>query len=270
MEAIRQMAPWHFRTQLRAVTEADYGEAAQRDPNVRAARGTLRWTGSWRTAFVTIDPAPTAPPPFELAATTLERLDLMRMAGVDLAAEPAIIVGLWIALAICIKPQYARTEVEQALRREFTAGPTCGGKPGLLDPANFTFGQTVFLSPFIAAAQRVEGVASVRESTTPPATRRAPVSLQCSGSRSRASITTPAGPIAGFSSWHWMAGNERQHQPARRLLHRRNARDPGRDLEPTGPFLDRLSRRNACDLQSQHAVSALRPRTSGIGVADRA
>jgi hypothetical protein len=48
------------------------------------------------------------------------------------------------------------------LRREFTAGPTCDGKPGLLDPANFTFGQTVFLSPFIAAAQRVEGVASVR------------------------------------------------------------------------------------------------------------
>ena len=44
----------------------------------------------------------------------------------------------------------------------FTSGPTCDGTPGLLDPSNFSFGQTVYLSPFIAAAQAVEGVASVQ------------------------------------------------------------------------------------------------------------
>jgi hypothetical protein len=162
VETIRQLAPSRFRTQLRAVTEQDYGDAAARDPAIRAARGTLRWTGSWRTAFVAFDPAARAPSSATLAATTAARLDLMRMAGVDLATEPAAIVGLRVALAVCVKPHYANGEVERALRRVFTAGPTCDGTPGLLDPANFSFGQTVYLSPFIAAAQAVDGVAAVR------------------------------------------------------------------------------------------------------------
>jgi hypothetical protein len=162
MEMIRQFAPWRFCTQLRAVTEADYGDAAIRDPAIRAARGTLRWTGSWRTAFVTMDPAPRAPAPPVLAAATLARLDLLRMAGVDLAAEPALIVGLRLGLAICLKPHYARADVEAALRHVFTTGTAPDGTLGLLDPANFGFGQTVYLSPFIAAAQRLDGVASVR------------------------------------------------------------------------------------------------------------
>jgi len=162
METIRQLAPSRFRTQARAVTEEDYGAAASRYPGVRAARGTLRWTGSWRTAFVALDATPRALSPAMLAATIATQLDLIRMAGVDLATEPAAIVGLRIALTVCVKPHYATGEVEQALRGVFTAGPTCNGTPGLLDPANFSFGQTVYLSPFIAAAQAVDGVAAVR------------------------------------------------------------------------------------------------------------
>lgn len=162
MESVRERAPWAFRTQERAVTEDDYGIAALRDAAIRAARGTLRWTGSWRTAFVAIDPAPGAPPPDQLAEATLRRLDLLRMAGVDVGAEAAFIVGLRIALSICVKPRYARDQVWQALQGVFTAGPACDGKPGLLDPGNFGFGQTVYLSPFIAAAQAVEGVGSVQ------------------------------------------------------------------------------------------------------------
>ncbi len=162
MESVRQRAPWAFRKQLRAVTEDDYGVAALRDAAIRAARGTMRWTGSWRTAFVAIDPAAGAPPPSQLAATTLQRLDLFRMAGVDLGAEPAFIVGLRVALSICVKPRYARGAVLQALQSVFTAGPGCDGNPGMLAPEHFSFGQTVYLSPFIAAAQAVEGVGSVQ------------------------------------------------------------------------------------------------------------
>lgn len=161
IESVRQRAPWAFRTQQRAVTEDDYGVAARRDAAIRAARGTMRWTGSWRTAFVALDPAPGAPPPDELATAILNRLELLRMAGVDLDARPAFIVGLRIALSICVSPRYARGQVLQALQGIFTAGPMCDGNPGMLDPGNFSFGQTIYLSPFIAAAQGVEGVASV-------------------------------------------------------------------------------------------------------------
>jgi len=165
MEAIRQQAPWNFRTQLRAVTEQDYGDVAARNPEISEARGTLRWTGSWRTAFVAIDPAPanaSVITPAALAASTLQSLNLMRMAGVDLAVEPAIIVGLRIGLAVCVQPGYRRTDVASALLQVLISGQTCTGTPGLLDPSNFSFGQTIYLSPIIAAVQGVQGVASVR------------------------------------------------------------------------------------------------------------
>jgi hypothetical protein len=165
METIRQRAPWHFRTQLRAVTEQDYGDVAARNPEISEARGTLRWTGSWRTAFVAIDPAPayaSVITPAALAASTRQSLNLMRMAGVDLAVEPAIIVGLRIGLAVCVRPGYRRTDVASALLQLLISGQTCSGTPGLLDPSKFSFGQTIYLSPIIAAVQAVEGVASVQ------------------------------------------------------------------------------------------------------------
>ncbi len=161
MEAIRQRAPWAFRTQLRAVAENDYGDVAARDPAIREARGTLRWTGSWRTAFIAIDPAPGTETADELARATLGRLNLLRMAGVDLAVEPAVIVGLRVALAVCVKPRYRRTDVARALSQVLIAGDTCDGTPGLLAPSCFSFGQTIYLSPIIAAVQAIAGVASV-------------------------------------------------------------------------------------------------------------
>src|SRR5262249_21344030 len=55
IEDVRQRAPYAFRTQERAVTANDYATMAQRDARVQRAAGTFRWTGSWRTVFVTID-----------------------------------------------------------------------------------------------------------------------------------------------------------------------------------------------------------------------
>ena len=60
MEHIRQVAPFQFESQLRCVTEDDYGAQAAAVAGVREAKGTMRWTGSWYTAFTSIDPA-TAP-----------------------------------------------------------------------------------------------------------------------------------------------------------------------------------------------------------------
>ena len=59
MDHIRQYAPFAYQTQLRCVTEDDYGVAAAGFPGIREARGTLRWTGSWYTAFVSVDPIAT-------------------------------------------------------------------------------------------------------------------------------------------------------------------------------------------------------------------
>jgi hypothetical protein len=150
---IRQFAPFAFQAQQRCVTEDDYGQQAALVPGVQAARGTLRWTGSWYTAFVSVEPAASVPAGVDSAVA--RDMELLRMMGTDVAVEAAIIVGLRIELAVCVDADHFRGDVQAALMTTFT------GPGGLLNAASFTFGQTVYASPLIAAAQAVPGVASV-------------------------------------------------------------------------------------------------------------
>ncbi len=158
MGHIIQYAPFSYQSQLRCVTEADYGQAAIQSKAIREARGTLRWTGSWYTAFVSIDPATTITT--SLVHDTTRSLNLLRMMGTDLAVEAAKIVGLRIEMEICVDPDHFQGEVYDALLHVFVTGDRCSGQSGLLNAANFTFGETVYTSPLIAAAQAVEGVLS--------------------------------------------------------------------------------------------------------------
>ena len=160
MEHIRQQAPFAFRTQLRAVTEDDYGTMAAQDPAIREARGTLRWTGSWYTAFVSLHTQVEGGPDPALLAAMTSRMNLLRMAGVDLAVEGAVIVGLRIEMNICVDPAFFQADVRNALLQLFTTGNLCTGQPGILNPDNFTFGETIYASPLVAAAQSVEGVSA--------------------------------------------------------------------------------------------------------------
>lgn len=155
---IRRFAPFAYQTQMRCVTEADYGEMAAQGAGVAAARGTLRWTGSWYTAFASIEPATVLTT--DLVHDTASRLDALRMMGTDVAVEAAIIVGLRIELHVCIDARHFQGDVYRALLNVFVTGDQCQGHSGLLNAANFTFGQTVYASPIIAAAQAVEGVTS--------------------------------------------------------------------------------------------------------------
>ncbi|HEV2273475.1 MAG TPA: hypothetical protein VGR96_04880 [Acidobacteriaceae bacterium] len=158
MQHIVQYAPFSYESQLRCVTETDYGQMAAQSSAIREARGTLRWTGSWYTAFVSIDPATALTP--QLVCDTTSRLNLLRMMGVDLAVEGAVIVGLQITMEICVDPEHFQGDVYEALIKVFITGNQCNGQAGLLNAANFTFGETVYASPLIAAAQSVEGVLS--------------------------------------------------------------------------------------------------------------
>jgi predicted phage baseplate assembly protein len=156
MQHIRQYAPFAFQTQERCVTEADYGQMAAQSAAISQARGTLRWTGSWYTAFVSVEPVATLTA--QLVSDTTRRLNLLRMMGTDLAVEGAVIVGLNIQLQICVAPDHFQGDVYAALMQVFISGDQCNGSSGLLNAANFTFGEIVYASPLIAAAQAVDGV----------------------------------------------------------------------------------------------------------------
>jgi hypothetical protein len=156
MQHIRQYAPFAFQTQERCVTEADYGQMAAQSTAISQARGTLRWTGSWYTAFVSVEPVATLTT--QLVSDTTRRLNLLRMMGTDLAVEGAVIVGLGIQLRICVAPDHFQGDVYAALMQVFISGNQCNGSTGLLNASNFTFGEIVYASPLIAAAQAVDGV----------------------------------------------------------------------------------------------------------------
>lgn len=158
MEHVRQYAPFAFQTQERCVTEDDYSVTTATFPGIRQARGTMRWTGSWYSAFVSIEPDGMLTQMLE--RDTRRRLELLRMLGLDLAVEEARIVGLKIVMRICVAPDHFRGDVYAALDKLFISGDQCNGQRGLLDADNFIFGETVYASPLIAAAQSVDGVVS--------------------------------------------------------------------------------------------------------------
>ncbi len=160
-EDVRQNAPAAFRTQERAVTLDDYGQVAGRYPTVQRAAATLRWTGSWRTVFVSADRLGNAvvDDPFRAALESF--LDIYRMAGQDLDVDQPRYVSLELELFVCVKRDYFTADVEAALRRVLSNRSLPDGTRGLFHPDNFTFGQPVYLSPIVAAAQAVPGVDDV-------------------------------------------------------------------------------------------------------------
>jgi hypothetical protein len=163
-EEVRQKAPHAFRTQERAVTLEDYAEAAQRHPGLQQAAARFRWTGSWRTVFVTLDPlgGDTADQDPALKTKLRDHLERFRLAGYDLAVDDPRYVSLEIELQVCGKRGYFRGDVERALLEVFSNRLRADGTKGLFHPDRFSFGEPVYLSPLIEAALAVEGVDSVR------------------------------------------------------------------------------------------------------------
>lgn len=165
IEQVRQRAPVAFRTQQRAVTTADYATFANANPDVQRAAATLRWTGSWRTMFVTVDRLGGAPVEAPFEAALRRDLERYRLAGHDLEVDGPHFAVLEIEMRVCAKPDYFNSHVKAALLELFSRRALPGGRRGMFHPDNFTFGQTVYLSPLVAAAEAVDGVASVQITT---------------------------------------------------------------------------------------------------------
>jgi hypothetical protein len=160
IEEVRKKAPYAFRTQERAVTEEDYAEVTERNPQVQQSAATFRWTGSWHTVFLTIDRKRGLPVDDTFEKEIRQYVERYRMAGYDLEVDSPHFVSLEIEMDVCVKPDYFRSEVKRALIKVFSNQILPDGRRGVFHPDNFTFGQTVYLSRLYAAAQAVPGVSS--------------------------------------------------------------------------------------------------------------
>ncbi|CAN5908953.1 putative baseplate assembly protein [soil metagenome] len=158
LEQVRLDAPQAFRTQERAVTEADYAAAAQRHPAVQRAAATFRWTGSWHTVFLTVDRQGGLPVDADFEQELAGFLERFPLAGYDLEIEPPRFVPLDIAFTVCVAPGHLRAHVKAALLEALGSRDLPGGGRGLFHPDNLTFGHPVYLSQLVAAAMAVPGV----------------------------------------------------------------------------------------------------------------
>lgn len=168
---VRHKAPAAFRAeQFRAVTEGDYQEAALKMEDVAGAMAAFRWTGSWYTVVLAIDPRRPEDLITEsggrtrLETTFRDRVQAhitrYRLAGYDLEIRSGQYVPIEIDLLVCVKPDYFSGDVLQAVSAALSSGANPDGSQGFFHPDFFTFGQPVYLSRLYAAVEAVEGVDS--------------------------------------------------------------------------------------------------------------
>jgi predicted phage baseplate assembly protein len=153
------LAPRGFRQTIeRAIIADDYARIAERNAGLQRASAQLVWTGSWYESDVAIDPLGR-----EMAdPTTLQLIEGIlyryRRMGHDLRVQAAVYVPITLRLKICVLPGYDRGHVKAALISRFSNRVNSDGSTGFFHPDALSFGENVYLSRIIAAAQSVVGV----------------------------------------------------------------------------------------------------------------
>lgn len=163
LDDVKLFAPHAFRRRLeRAITAADYAEIVMRDfaGKVQRAAAVLRWTGSWYEVLVVVDQRGREEAEQSLLDEISRHLEGYRRIGHDLVVKSARLVPLDIELEICVRPGYLSGHVKAALLAAFSNLAWPDGRRGFFHPDNLTFGEGVYLSKLVAAAQAVPGVES--------------------------------------------------------------------------------------------------------------
>lgn len=102
--SIRANAPEAFRIAHRAVKPEDYAEAVERLDWVQNAGASMRWTGSWRTIFVSADPFGAVDLTPAQIADMDAQIDRFRQAGQDAQRRPARYADIDIEVEVCAEP----------------------------------------------------------------------------------------------------------------------------------------------------------------------
>ena len=161
----KQLAPEAFRAEtFRAVRDEDYRAHAERVPGVQQAGAKARWTGSWLSEFVTIDPAGAFSLSAELRSEVQRVLDCVRQVGREVFVRDPRYLSLDLEIEICVEPSAYAGQVQERVIEALTVRP-----PGLyarnpfFHPDNFTFGTPLYRAALEAAVQAVPGVLAVEE-----------------------------------------------------------------------------------------------------------
>jgi hypothetical protein len=156
-EHARLTAPASAAGRLVAVTTGDYQTAAQDFVDGRGqavvgrTQAAFRWTGSWLTLTLAVEPASARELAAQPRAELLRFLDGRRLAGYDVQMVPAAYLALQLELRVCASPGLTSDDVRRAVELKVTA---------FFGPDRFSFGDPVYISRLYEAVMSVPGVAS--------------------------------------------------------------------------------------------------------------
>jgi hypothetical protein len=163
MQNVKLFAPHVFRRRLeRAITADDYAQIVMRDFDVQVQRAAavLRWTGSWYEVLVVVDQRGRVEAEASLLEAIQAHLRRYRRIGHDVVVKSARLVPLDVKMEICVQPAYLRGHVKAVLLERFSNRSLPDGQRGFFHPDELTFGEGIYLSRLVAAAQAVTGVES--------------------------------------------------------------------------------------------------------------
>lgn len=161
IEQVKLNAPRAFQSQDRCVTDDDYAAIARRHADVRDARASQVWTGSWPTVLLAVVRHGNRPVDAAFTASLAAFMQPYLLIGTDLSIEPPRWVALEIEVAVHVAPGHLATAVEQTLLEAFSDVLLPDGRRGFFYPDAFGFGQAVYVSQVVAVALHVPGVAWV-------------------------------------------------------------------------------------------------------------
>ncbi len=162
---VKQFAPHAFRKKLqRAIIADDYATLVEREfkNKVQRAAAQLRWMGSWYEMLVAIDPYGEEEADAELLNKITQRLYRYRRIGHDLVVKSARRVPLDIEISVCVLPDYLRGHVKAELLDKLSNRQLINGQYGFFHVDRLTFGDDIYLSQLVAAAQMTKGVESIQ------------------------------------------------------------------------------------------------------------
>lgn len=164
----RRIGPPTSHTPLVAVSAADYQAAAQAFTNadgqqpIQRANAAFRWTGSWLTVTLAVDPRSAEGLTPELERELLKYLETRRLAGYDLEVTGAVYLPIDLAIEFCVAPGFRAADVQQALQQALSTADLPGGGTGFFHPDNFSFGDNLYVSQIYAAVMSVPGIESAQ------------------------------------------------------------------------------------------------------------
>src|SRR5262249_36546343 len=144
-EACRN-GPESVQTPLVAVTPGDYETAAQdfgdpsQGPSIVRARADARWTGSWLSTILTIDPGRDTATRQGLPPGFPPYIETRRLAGRELRVALARYVAIQLAVEVSARRGFRSADVRDAVRDALGVAVQPDGKRGFFHPDNFNLG----------------------------------------------------------------------------------------------------------------------------------